>query len=141
MNNYKKVEKMLCNYKMKAISIANMQEEIEQLKEMCGVGAMSYDSQPSNTNKINSIVENTSLSNMEQIEYLEKQIRRQQRNIDMIDRTLEGLSEVQRKVVTQRYIEGLEWYEVAGIVFRGERQCRNIRTEAINKMVLGVYGR
>lgn len=141
MNNYKKVEKMLYEYNMLKISIENMEEEIKFIEEDIGVGGIDYESPSSNTNKISSTTESTVLGRMEKIEYLEQQIEKHARQIEKINRTIKGLTETQKQVIVERYINGKQWYEVAGVVFRGERQCRTIRTEAINKMIVGIYGR
>lgn len=140
MDNYKRVEKMLYNYKMQVISIINIREEIKLIQEDCGVGAICYDSQPSNTNKINSIVENVTLSATEKIEYLERTINRLQRQIDKVDRTIEGLTEEEQVIIRERYINGLQWYKVAYKVGYSENHSKKKRKEAIKKMVDGIYG-
>ena len=131
---------MLYNYKMLQISIINMKQEIDFIDEETGVGGMDYESLPSNTNKINSITENIALSNMEKKEYLEMQIERNSRQLEKLDRTIKELSETQREVIIEKYIKGKQWYEVSGIVYKSERHCRQIRTDAINKLVIGIYG-
>lgn len=58
----------------------------------------------------------------------------------MVDRTLEGLTEQECKVVTWKYIEGKQWWQVASEVCYSETHVRRIRKKAIDKLVIGIYG-
>lgn len=142
MDKYRKVEKLLYNYKMLQISIKNMQEEIEFIKNDYGIQGISYDGiSTSPTNKFSSSVENTALSNSEKIHSLECQINIMQRDIEKVDRTLKGLTELERSVITEKYINSKQWWQVGSKVRFSERHCRNIRKQAINKLVIGVFGK
>jgi len=141
MDNYKKVESLLYDYKMLQISIINMAEEIKFINENTGVGGMDYESLPANTNKINSISENTALSNIENVEYLEQQINKCKRKLEIADRTIEGLTEEEQVIIIERYIKGLQWYKVAYKVGYSENHSKKKRKQAIKKMVLGIYGK
>lgn len=141
MDKYKKVENLLSNYNMLKISIDNMKKDIEHLNKECGVNGISFDEVgTSPTNNISSVVENTVLSISEEKEELNIKIEDNKRKIDSVDRALEGLTEVERTILEEKYICSRQWWEVAGIVKYGERHCKRIRTAAINKMVVGIYG-
>ena len=141
MNYYKDTEYMLYNYKMMKISIENMKREIEYLSENDGMSGISYDGISTNpTNECKSATENTALSNIKKIHYLERMIQRATLKIESIDRALEGLEEVEKKVIIEKYINAKQWWQVSGIVYLGERQCRNIRKAAIDKMIVGIFG-
>lgn len=135
------MEELLKNYNMKKIKIENLEKEIEYVKEDNELKGISYDGvSTSPTNEVKSIVESTVLGNLEKIEYLEHLIKRHRIDIEKLDRSLEGLEEVERTVVVEKYINSKQWWQVASKVKHGERYCRTIRKNAIDKLVIGVYG-
>lgn len=141
MDKYKETEYLLYNYKMILISIENLKEDIELLKEECGVGSIDTEKENlSKTYKFSSVVENTALSTMEQIEYLEMSIRKMEGQIEGVDKALRGLSEEERIILVEKYIEGRQWWQVASKVRYSERWCKSLRTDAIKKMALGIFG-
>ncbi len=141
MSNYKKVEDLLNNYEMLKISIKNKQQEIEYLDKEDGLTGISYDEvSTSPTNKFSSATEDTALSNSEKRHYLEHSIEGIRRQIESIDRAMEGLTELERAVITEKYIEGKQWWQVAHQVKYSERWCKKLRTDAINKLTVGIYG-
>ncbi|MGJ0848168.1 hypothetical protein ACR77J_15870 [Tissierella praeacuta] len=140
-NYYKETEYLLYNYKMFQISIKNMQNEIESLEKEDGTSAINYSGvQTSPTNKFSSSTESTALSISERIDYLEHSIKRTKSKLDRIDKAIEGLTEKEKDIITKKYIEGKQWYVVAYNVSYSERQCRNIRTKAIKKIAIGIFG-
>lgn len=141
MDKYVKVEKMLREYKMIKISITNMEEEIEFYKEQDGITGISSGEGGGGGNKITSKTEDTALRNIEEVKELKSEIRKTTLDIDRLERSLEGLNTIDRQIVEGYYIDDLEWWQVAYSVGYGERQCRRLRTKAINKLVRGVYGK
>lgn len=132
---------MLKNYKMMKIRIENLTQDIEYIKEDVELKGISYDGiSTSPTNEIKSIVENTVLSNVEKVEYLEHNIKREKSKIDKIDRALEGLEDIEKTVVIEKYINAKQWWQVASKVCYSESYARAIRRNAINKLVKGIYG-
>lgn len=142
MNKYKKVEVLLNNYKMLKISIENIEEEIEYLDKECGISGISYDNTgTSPTNKISSIVEDTALSVSEKKHYLKHQIEGIKRKIESVDRAMKGLTDIERAIITEKYIEGKQWYVVAYNNDCSESTAKRYRRNAINKLVVGIYGK
>lgn len=142
MNNYKKVEQLLYNYKMLKISIENIEEEIEYLENDYGVSGINYEETgTSKTNKINSIVEDTALSISEKKYYLQHQIEGIKRKIESVDRAMKGLVDIERAIITEKYIEGKQWYVVAYNNGCSESTAKRYRRSAINKLVVGIYGK
>lgn len=138
---YKETEYLLYNYKMFQISIENMQQEIELLKEEDGTAAITYDGiKTSPTFKFQSSTEDTALSVMEKIDYLEHSIRRIQNRLESIDRALEGLGVIERAIINKRYFEGKQWYEIAYKVSYNERWVKELRRRSINKIAIGLFG-
>ena len=141
MDKYSKVERLLYNYKMLKISIENLEEDIKLIEEDSGVKGISYDGViSSKTNKTSDIVADTMLSKAEKIHYLNRTIDKNKRDIESIDKAMEGLTEVEKTIVVEKYINSKQWWEVAGIVCYGERWCKDLRTRAINKLVVGIHG-
>ena len=141
MDKYAKVERLLSNYKMMKIGIINMEQEIEYLKQDDGVKGIGFDSiSTSPTNQTSDIVANTVIARSEKIHYLERIIERNKKDIERLDRALEGLEEVERVVVIEKYVNAKQWWQVASEVRYGERHCRRLKTQAINKMKVGIFG-
>lgn len=139
---YKKTEWMLYNYKMLKVSVQNLKSEIEELKsDTVGTGAIRYDKEKSSpTYNIVCTTEEEAIDNIERISKLEKQIMKTQNKIDKIDRALDALNDDERKIIKLRYIEGLQWWQVAGMAKYSERWCREKRKGAIGKLALGLFG-
>lgn len=141
IDNYARVEELLTNYKMIELSIKNLEQEIEYIKEDTEIKGISYDRiSTSPTNEIKSIVESTVLGNIEKTDYLEHIIKRNKIDLEKIDKALEVLEDVERIILIEKYINAKRWWQVGGIVKYGERHCKRIRTDAINKMITGIYG-
>lgn len=141
-NYYKETEYLLYNYKMFQINIENMESEIEYLrKEGDGMIGIIYEGiNTSPTYKTNSMTEDVALSNSEKIHFLEHNIERNRRQLEKIDRVMNGLSEVERLILQERYIEGKQWWQVAHKVGYSESHSKGIRKKAIDKLIVGIYG-
>lgn len=138
---YKETEYLLYNYEMFKIAIENMKKEIEFIKLEDGTKGISYNGiSTSPTNEFKSITEDTALSKIEKIDYLNHSIRRIENKIDRIDRAIGGLTEVERNIIKDKYMRGKQWYTVAYNVSYSERHCRNFRRNAIGKIAIGIFG-
>ena len=123
------------------INIENMKAEIEYLNKHDGMSGLSYDGiSTSPTNEIKSATENTALSNIELIFYLERTIDTGILEIEAVDRALEGLTSIERTIIEEKYINSKQWWQVASMVCYSERHCKRIRTDAIDRMAVGIYG-
>lgn len=126
---------------MLKINVINMEMEIEYLKNNDGMKGLSYDGiSTSPTNETKSSTENIALSNMEAVTYLQRMITKATLEIESIDRALEGLESNEKVLLIERYVNNKEWWKVASIVKYSERHCKRIRTDAINKLAVGLYG-
>lgn len=122
-------------------NIENMEQEIEYLKNNNGMKGLSYDGiSTSPTNEIKSSTESIALSNIEAIDYLERMILKAKMDIEKVDRVLEVLEERERIIIKEWYINNKYWYQITPLVFTEERRCRTIKTNAIKKMIVGIYG-
>lgn len=138
---YKSVEKLLYNYNMLKINIEILNHQLEELKEEEGMKGVAYDDvKISETNKFHSQTEETAINNIGLEELINKKKEKLQSKLDMLDKLTEGLNEVEREIIRMYYIEGKQWWQIAYEVKYSERHCRRIRSEAIGKLAVGLYG-
>lgn len=139
---YKKTEWMLYNYKMLRVSIENLKSEAEELKlESSGTEAIRYDKEKTSpTYNITQQTEEEAINNIEKVNKLERHILKTQNKIDRIDRALDALNDDERMIMKSRYMDGLQWWQVAGIVKYSEKWCREKRKEVIGKIAIGLFG-
>ncbi|KNF06988.1 DNA-directed RNA polymerase specialized sigma subunit, sigma24 [Gottschalkia purinilytica] len=138
---YKSTEKLLYNYNMLKVSIENMNAEIRELESESGVTSIDYESEKiAPTNKIGNPTEEVAIKNITSIDLLKKRIEKTQDKIDKMDRAIEKLSESEKQIITMRYIDGKQWFEIAYEANYNERWCKELRKRAIKKLTIGVYG-
>ena len=141
MDKYSEVEKLLYNYKMLKISIDNMEQDIKHIDRENGLKGIGFDSiSTSPTNLTSDMVSDIAISKIGRMEFLANRIKDNKRKVQSVDKAMEGLEDVERTIIVERYIHARQWWKVASIVKYGERHCKRIRTEAIKKMVVGIYG-
>ncbi len=138
---YKSVEKLLYNYNMLKINIEILSHQLEELKKEEGMKGINYDDvKISKTNKFHSQTEETAINNIELEKLINKKKEKLQSKLDMLDKLTEGLNKVEREIIRMYYIEGKQWWQIAYEVKYSERHCRRIRSEAICKLAVGLYG-
>lgn len=138
---YKRIERLLYNYNMLRINIQIADKQLENLKEEDGMHAINYDKgKISNTFKVNCPTEETAIKNIEKetliVEKREKLISK----LETLQLLISGLSDIERKIIDMYYIEGKQWWQIAYEVKYSERHCRRIRSDAIGKLAVGLYG-
>ena len=138
MNKYQEVEQMLKNYNMTKINIENTEKEIELLEEEDGIKAVGYEMGGSGGE--GSAIERVALENVEKLNKKEMKIKKAKLEIEKIDNAIEGLSEHKREIIKGKYLDGLQWWQISGIVEYSERHCKRLRTEAIKELIVGIYG-
>lgn len=138
---YKSVEKLLYNYNMLKINIEILNHQLEELKKEEGMKGVAYDDvKISETNKFHSQTEETAIKNIELEKLINKKKEKLQNKLDTLDKLTEGLNKVEREIIRMYYIEGKQWWQIAYEVKYSERHCRRIRSEAIGKLAVGLYG-
>lgn len=141
MSKIKKVEERLKLYKHYEVSIKNLEEDLELLKNMDGVGAIDYDKiGGGNTNRINSIVEDIGLSNIEQEHYIKHIIKRNKNLIKGIDRAIEALTEEEGTIIRNLYINNKTIKYISNMMCISERTLFRIRDQALEKMAVSIFG-
>lgn len=139
MDNYKRVENLLRNYRTLKDHIEIKKKELEEL-EPDGVSAIELEERTSKTYKINDPVFQEAVAMEKEKEKIKKQIKKKEKIIGGIDFALEKLDYREREIIKLRYIEGKQWWQVGAEVHYSPRWCKEIRTEAINKMAVIIYG-
>lgn len=139
LDNYKRIEKMLYGYKADKLRILNINRELEK-SEVTGISGVSYDGIGGGSGEINDTVANEVHYKIEREKNLLEEKELKEKNIKIIDETLEILPSTQRQIIIEFYIENKQWWQVAGIVKYSEQHCRKMRRQAIKTIESAVYG-
>lgn len=131
----KEIEKWLTHYKVIKAGIENLKEEYK-LVEDCGRGIDTSQESTSKTYKFNSEVENTAIK----LCLMKKRIKHMENKINKIDKALEALSELEREIIKERYIENKYYYQFTYKLYKSESHCKKIRKKAIEKMIIAIFG-
>ena len=141
MNKVKKVEERLELYRHYETSIENLEEELELLEDRDGLGAMSYDQvSSSQTNKINNIVEDIGLSNVERKDYVDHLIKMNRHKIKSIDRAIAALNEDEQEVINGFYFEGQTARYIADKIKVSDPQVYKLKQKALTNMSICIFG-
>jgi len=140
VNYYKATEKFLYNYNSLKASIENMKQEIEEL-DYREISAVNYEKEPTGkTYAFHSITEEAGIRAAEKKKLLEERIKATQSKLERIDRAIKALNDTERQIITERYINGKQWWQVAYIVKFNERWCKELRRRAVQKVAIGLFG-
>jgi len=137
-SNENKVLEMLRQYKYVKASITYLEETIIDISE-AGLGISYSNDVISKTNKINSTVEIAVIKIDKQD--INQKIKSMKNTILSIDAALAALSEVERIIIINRFIEKKHYYEFIHTVFMCERTAKRIKKQALKKMVIIVFGK
>lgn len=104
------------------------------------IGSINYDGMPKAKGQTSSPTENAVLNVPEwaakEMEILQQEQKALCQVKMAIRKELNGLPYVQRTVVLLFYIEGRQWVHIAAQIHYSERQCKNIRDYALDKLSL-----
>ena len=102
------------------------------------MGAIVSDGQPHGKNHISNVVEERAIITPD---YVREDIRRYKERIESLQRLksqiLQEVSRLKLKektVIFDYYIYGMKWEQVAERIHYSDRQCKNIRDEAVKKL-------
>lgn len=140
MNYYKATEKFLYNYNSLKASIENMKQEIEEM-DYREISAVNYENETTGeTYAFHSTTEEAAVYTADKKSLLEQRIKTTEGKIERIDRAIKALNDTERQIITERYINGKQWWQVAYIVKFNERWCKEIRRRAVEKIAIGLFG-
>ena len=135
MNNYKRVEAMLYNYKKTKAEIKILIRELEILEnDYRGAGAISYDEKTQATNKFNSTVENEVINKTKEVYKLENEIRLKEIEIKNIDDALSILNEREIYIIKEYYINNRLLKVIADEIHVNENYASELKRNIINKL-------
>ena len=118
----------------------NLQQELEE-EVYYGLPATNYDREPTcKTYAFHSATEESAIVAVERENRLKQRIKVLQSKIERIDRAISALNATERLIITERYLEGKQWWQVAYKVQYNERWCREIRKRAVHKVAIGLFG-
>lgn len=140
MNYYKVTENYLYNYNSLKISVENMKQEIKEL-DYREISAINYAKEPTGkTYAFHSRTEESAIYVAEKKRLLEKMIKATESKLERIDRAIAALTDIERQIIIERYINGKQWWQIAYTVKFNERWCKEIRRRAVMKIAIGLFG-
>ena len=138
MNYYKQTESLISNYKQLKTFIEIKKKEIEEIDYFAVPGiSLEYTGGPSGTG---STTENAAIRIHDRKKSLEKQIDKTTRKVERIEMAMGTLDQTGHEIITARYIERKEWWQIAYKVHCGERWAKELRRRAILTMAVALYG-
>lgn len=101
--------------------------------------AVCYDGMPKGQNHISNPTEKTAMNIPD---YVRKEMREYKKEIEQLQKLkCEIVKEVlrlslkQKQVIMMFYFQNLRWVQIAEVLHYSERQCKNIRNEAVEKLL------
>jgi DNA-directed RNA polymerase specialized sigma24 family protein len=137
-------EEMLKKYKYIIKFIEGREKEIKDMgleDNTTTMAAISYDSiQVSPTYNIGRMTERKALDRIEEETELKIELYENKKLKNKIERLVNNLSPIHKEVIQYRYLESLEWIEIADIMNYSKRQLINKKNEAIRSIAVELYG-
>ena len=136
MNEFKKVESMLYNYKNTKAEINILKRNLEILEnDYKGTSAISYDEKTQSTNSFSSTVENEVIKRAERIQKLRNKIRLKEIEIENIDDALETLNPDDKLFVVERYFNKRSNKYVASLLNIVEQTACTYKNRIVNLLI------
>lgn len=112
-------------------------QDTKLLEEGISLKAIVYNKEKvQSTNRFHSDTEQETINLFE----IEKRLQKNKIKLKKIDASMCLLSAVQRKIITEFYIEDIGWLVLSHQVNMSVRQCQRERDEALSKINLFLYG-
>lgn len=136
MNEFKKVESMLYNYKNTKAEINILKRDLEILEnDYKGTSAISYDEKTQSTNSFSSTVENEVIKRAERIQQLRNKIRLKEIEIENIDDALETLNPDDKLFVVERYFNKRSNKYIASLLNIVEQTACTYKNRIVNLLI------
>lgn len=133
----RQVIEWLRNYNAYKCGIENLNELVEDIAQE-GMGIDYSKDKLSSSNAFSSIVESAVIRL--DGKNIQRRIKAMENVVHAIDKSLSKLSERERKVVMDKYINGKPYYQICYELYICERTAKYIRSEAIRKMTISMFG-
>jgi len=141
--SFKKVEKILYNYKYKKIYVEGQMELKEHLenKEVGAVKAVCSDAiKTSQSYNFNSTVENEIGNIYKKIDEIDIDIYTSNRNNRIVEKTLEVIKPVHRDLFEYKYVQELTLDEISDKMHFTKQHIITLRKELVSKMGMALLG-
>ena len=137
-NEFKKIEKILYDYKYIDNKLDVFRFKLEHIKNDVNISSIDYSKDKiSSTNAFNSTVENAMLDRESNITVLEEKIRELEYNKQLIDKSLTVLEDTELKLVKLRYFskDKMTWIAIGHELGFDKDYCMKLRNKIINKLM------
>ena len=137
-NEFKKIEKILYDYKYIDNKLDVFRFKLEHIKNDVNISSIDYSKDKiSSTNAFNSTVENAMLDRESNIAALEEKIRELEYNKQLIDKSLTVLEDTELKLVKLRYFskDKKTWIAIGQELGFDKDYCMHLRNKIINKLI------
>lgn len=136
MNEFKKVESMLYNYKNTQAEIKILKRDLEILEnDYKGTSSISYEERTQSTNSFSSTVENEVIRRAERIQQLRNKIRLKEIEIENIDDALETLNPDDKLFIVERYFNKRSNKYVASLLNIAEQTACTYKNRIVNLLI------
>lgn len=136
MNEFKKVEAMLYNYKNTKAEINILKRDLEILEnDYKGTSSISYEERTQSTNSFSSTVENEVIKRAERIQKLRNKIRLKEIEIENIDDALDALDDRASYMIREFYIKKRQLKVISDEIHLDENYSSAYKTSIIEKLV------
>lgn len=137
-NEFKKIEKILYDYKYIDNKLDVFRFKLEHIKNDVNISSIDYSKDKiSSTNAFNSTVENAMLDRESNIAALEEKIKELEYNKQLIDKSLTVLEDTELKLVKLRYFskDKMTWIAIGHELGFDKDYCMKLRNKIINKLM------
>ena len=137
-NEFKKIEKILYDYKYIDNKLDVFRFKLEHIKNDVNISSIDYSKDKiSSTNAFNSTVENAMLNRESNIAALEEKIKELEYNKQLIDKSLTVLEDTELKLVKLRYFskDKMTWIAIGHELGFDKDYCMKLRNKIINKLM------
>lgn len=130
---YKKLEAKLYRYRTDKAIIERIKASLESLEPEANT-SISYSERVQSSNLSNPTLAAIEVAESKE-EALRQSLRAKELEIKPIEIALSALTDMEKAVVTDRYIKGLQWWQVGHNQQCSETWAKNIRKIAMEKML------
>jgi len=132
----REIEGMMSEYREIEARIEILKAELAGLDET-GISAINYSANRVQTGNISKTVENIAIKRVD----IEKEIRVAQTKLNMMQRALEALPEIERNVLMLKVIEKEPWFILSGKLHMSEQHLRRKKQEALESISKIMFGK
>lgn len=128
--------KILEDYNMLRINCDTLAFDVEAMNDDVSISTSNTESIVCFTNAIHSSTEDKALQRIMR----DEMVINSKKVIDVIDKCIEVLPELQRKVILNKYIKYKSWVEISFALHTSESWCKVQRNRAVRSIALALFG-